>query len=125
MTAALRETKEEVGIDLPAESEKIKYSVVGRIVNEAKFADIVDAYVFEYDGDIDLNKATTAEVAQAKWMSLNEIRVLYEAKKLVHTLDYFFTEIEGKECQCGNMDFSHQAVGQPYRTDSGASEYID
>lgn len=125
LTAALRETKEEVGIDLPAESGKIIYSVVGRIVNEVKFADIVDAYVFEYDGDIDLNKATTAEVAQAKWMSLNEIRVLYEAKKLVHTLDYFFTEMEGKECRRENMDFSHQAVGQPYRTDSGASEYID
>lgn len=25
--------------------------------------------MFEYDGDIDLNKATTAEVAQAKWTS--------------------------------------------------------
>ena len=96
MTAALRETKEEVGIDLPAESEKIKYSVVGRIVNEAKFADIVDAYVFEYDGDIDLNKATTAEVAQAKWMSLNEIRVLYEAKNSYIRLIISLQKLKGK-----------------------------
>lgn len=96
LTAALRETKEEVGIDLPAESEKIKYSVVGRIVNEAKFADIVDAYVFEYDGDIDLNKATTAEVAQAKWMSLNEIRVLYEAKNSYIRLIISLQKLKGK-----------------------------
>lgn len=96
LTAALRETKEEVGIDLSADSGKIKYSVVGRIVNDVKFTDIVDAWVFEYDGDIDLNNATTAEVAQARWMSFDEIQSLYEARKLVHTLDYFFTEIEGK-----------------------------
>ena len=96
LMAALRETKEEVGIDLPADSGKIKYSVVGRIVNEVKFTDIVDAWVFEYDGDIDLNNATTAEVAQTKWMSFDEIQSLYEARKLVHTLDYFFAEIGEK-----------------------------
>lgn len=93
LTAALRETKEEVGIDLSAERGKLKYSVVGRILNGVKSNDIVDAWVFEYDGDVDLTNATTAEVAQTKWMSCDEIRALSEKKKLVHTLSYFFTDI--------------------------------
>ena len=93
LTAALRETKEEVGIDLSADSGELKYSVVGRIINGAKFTDIVDAWLFEYEGDVDLNNATTAEVAQTKWMTCEEIRRLFEQGKLVHTLGYFFTEI--------------------------------
>ena len=96
LTAVLRETKEEVGIDLSTDNGKIKYSVVGRIINGVKFTDIVDAWEFEYDGDIDLTHATTAEVTQTKWMSVDEIRALFEEKKLVQTLGYFFTEIEGK-----------------------------
>lgn len=94
LTAALREAKEEVGIDLSADCGKIRYSVVGRIVNGVKFTDIVDVWVFEYNGDIDLTNATTAEVAQTKWLSREDIRTLFEEKKLVHTLDYFFTEID-------------------------------
>lgn len=94
LTAALRETKEEVGLELSANSGKLKYSVVGRVVNGVKFTDIVDAWLFEYDGDINLKDATTTEVAQTKWMSREEIKTLFEEKKLVHTLDYFFTEID-------------------------------
>ena len=96
LAAALRETKEEVGIDLSADCGKIKYSVIGRILNGVKFTDIVDAWVFEYNGEVDLTNATTAEVAQARWLGPEDIKILFEEKKLVHTLDYFFTEIEGK-----------------------------
>ena len=59
-----------------------------------KFSDIVDAWVFEYNGDIDLTNATTEEVAQTKWLSREDIKTLFEKNKLVHTLNYFFTEIE-------------------------------
>lgn len=93
LTAALRETKEEVGIDLCANSGKLAYSAVGRVVNGVRVDEILDAWVFEYDGVVDLSKATTAEVAQSKWMTCSEIRFLFEQKKLLHTLGYFFTEI--------------------------------
>lgn len=96
LTAALRETKEEVGLDLSADSGKLAYSVIGRVINGLKYTDIVDAWVFECDADIDLTNATTAEVAQTKWMSYDEIRTLFKEKKLVYTLEYFFTEIEGR-----------------------------
>lgn len=97
LTAALRETKEEVGLDLIADSGRLIYSVVGRVINGVKFTDIVDVWLFEYDGDVDLSNATTTEVAQTKWMNYDEIRILSKENKLVHTLNYFFKEIEVRD----------------------------
>lgn len=94
LTAALRETKEEVGIDLSARDGKVAFSIVGRVVDDVKFSDIVDAWLFEYDGQVDLSSASTAEVAQVKWMNREQIKALYNEKKLVHTLGYFFSEID-------------------------------
>lgn len=91
MTGALRETKEEVGLTLPAEDGKLVSSVVRRVVNGVKFSDILDVWLFEYDGSVPLEQATTNEVAQAAWMTKEQIRDLYDSGKLVHTLGYFFT----------------------------------
>lgn len=93
--AALREVKEEIGIDLPADSGKIVYSVVRKTINGVRYADILDAWLFEYDGEINLNNVTSNEATQAKWMNREEIRILFNEKKLVHTLEYFFEKIEG------------------------------
>lgn len=93
LTGALRETKEEVGLTLSPEDGKLVYSVVGRVVNGVKFSDIVDVWLFEYDGPVPLEQATTKEVAQTVWMTKKQIRELYDTGKLVHTLGYFF-EVE-------------------------------
>ncbi len=89
LTGALREAKEEVGVDLdPA---------VGQLVNSTirdHFQDIKDDWVFTYDGPIDLANATTDEVADMRWMTVEEIRKLYDAGELVHTLGYFFEHPE-------------------------------
>jgi len=89
LTGAIREAKEEVGVDLdPAQ---------GKLVNSTirdHFQDIKDVWVFLYDGDIDLRRATTDEVADMRWMTVEEIRALYDAGKLVHTLGYFFDDPE-------------------------------
>jgi len=90
LTGALRETKEEVGLTLSPEDGKLVYSVVGRVVNGVKFTDILDVWLFKYDGLVSLEQATTKEVAQTVWMTKEQIRELFEAGKLVHTLDYFF-----------------------------------
>lgn len=90
LTGALRETKEEVGLTLSPEDGKLVYSVVGRVVNGVKFTDILDVWLFEYDGPVLLEQATTKEVAQTVWMTKEQIRALFEAGKLVHTLDYLF-----------------------------------
>ena len=54
----------------------------------------MDVWLFDFDGDADLDAATTDEVADVRWMRRDEIRALYDAGKLVHTLGYFFTEVE-------------------------------
>lgn len=91
LTGALRETKEEVGLTLSPEVGKLVYSVVGRVVNGVKFTDIVDVWLFEYDGPVSLEQATTKEVAQTVWMIREQIRELFDTGKMVHTLNYFFT----------------------------------
>ena len=94
LTGALRETQEEVGVVLPPEHAALVYSVVGRVVNEVKFSDILDVWLFEYDGPVSLEQATTREVAQAAWMTKSQIRELFDTGRLVPTLGYFF-ETEG------------------------------
>ena len=91
--AALREVKEEVGIDLGKEAGRVAFSVVGRVINGKKFDDILDVWIFDYEGVADLEGATTNEVAEVKWMSVDEIRKLSDDKKLVYTLEYFFDKI--------------------------------
>ena len=90
LSAALRETEEEVGVKLSPKDGKILLSMVGRVVNGVKFSDIVDVWLFEYDGPVALETATTKEVAQAKWMKKDEIKELFDEGKFVNTLGYFF-----------------------------------
>jgi len=90
LTGALRETKEEVGVDLDPAAGKVVFSRT-----RPWFHDIMDVWLFEYDGEVDLARATTDEVAQVKWMTVDEIRALNESGDLVDTLTYFFTEVEG------------------------------
>lgn len=102
---AIREVKEEVGLDLEQEAGKLLFSKIrGTDVKyECKaYNDIMDVWLFNYSGEVQLEAATTNEVADCKWMTVSEIRKLYEEKKLVSTLDYFFCAIEVDE-----MDYSH------------------
>ena len=89
LTGALREAKEEVGVDLDPAQGKLVNSTIRDHVQ-----DIKDVWVFLYDGDIDLRRATTDEVADMRWMTVEEIRALYDAGELVHTLGYFFDDPE-------------------------------
>ncbi len=90
LTGALRETQEEVGLVLSPENATLVYSVVGRVVNGVKFSDILDVWLFEYDGPISLEQATTQEVSQTAWMTKSQIKELFDTGKLVPTLGYFF-----------------------------------
>ncbi len=91
---AIRETKEEVGVDLDPLNGKIITSEIkkiefGKIVNK-----IVDVWLFEYDGEVDLTNATTDEVAQVAWMNREQIKELFKANMFVETLEYFFKEVD-------------------------------
>ena len=94
LQGALREAKEEVGVDLLQEKGQVILSDIkkiefGKVVNK-----IVDVWLFEYDGEVDLSNATTDEVAQVAWMNRGQIKELFEHNMFVETLEYFFTEVD-------------------------------
>ena len=94
LQGALREVKEEVGVDLLPEKGQVILSDIkkiefGKVVNK-----IVDVWLFEYDGEVDLSNATTDEVAQAAWMNREQIKELFDANMFVDTLEYFFAEVD-------------------------------
>jgi len=90
LTGALREIEEEVGLVLPAEKSKLIKTEIRKYVDGVRFADILDVWLFDYEGEVDLSKATTKEVAQTKWMTKDEMREYLDAGKFVHTLTYIF-----------------------------------
>lgn len=94
LQGVLREAKEEVGIDLLPEKGQVVLSDIkkiefGKVVNK-----IVDVWLFDYDGEVDLGNATTDEVAQVAWMNREQIKELFEHNMFVETLEYFFTEVD-------------------------------
>lgn len=93
LDGALRETKEEVGIDIKADCGKLIFSKIRDIIEGEKFNDIMDVWLFNYDGRIDLKKATTDEVCDVKWMTKEEIKKYFDEKKLLPTLEYFFINV--------------------------------
>jgi len=95
ISAALRETKEEVGVKLSPSNGKLLFSKLRDIINGVTFNDIVDVWLFKYNGDVELKNATTDEVEQVCWMTLDEIRELWDKGFFVPTLQYFFTEVNG------------------------------
>lgn len=88
LQAAIRETKEEVGIDLDTKRAKLVYSDVRKNLNS-----ILDVYLFEHDGIVDLKNATTDEVESVNWMTTDEIYDLSKKGLFVHTLEYCFEKV--------------------------------
>lgn len=91
LEGAMREVKEEVGIELSPNCGKLLFTKVRR-----QFNDILDVWLFSYDGAVNLLNATTDEVAKVSWMTREEIQKLFDEKQFVETLHYFFDEVDGK-----------------------------
>ena len=53
----------------------------------------MDVWLFTYDGYASLGDATTDEVVDTKWLTVDEIKQLYDEGKFVNTLQYFFEKI--------------------------------
>ena len=94
LQGAVREAKEEVGVDLNPESGQVLFSKTRKIIEGKIFNDILDVWLFEYDGEVDLSNATTDEVAQVTWMNRSQIKELFDVDMFVDTLEYFFTEVD-------------------------------
>lgn len=98
LTAALREVQEEVGIVLDTNNGGKVLTKIRDFAGGARVNDINDVYLFAYDGEIPLAEALTDEVAQACWMTRDEIIALYESGKMVSVikdLSYFIENENG------------------------------
>ena len=90
LEGVLREIQEEVGLSLSNCTGKLVDSVCRKTVNGKKFNDILDIWLFPYNGNVLLGNATTDEVAQVQWMTPSQIQTLLDSGDLVDTLSYFF-----------------------------------
>ena len=94
LEGAIREVKEELGIDLHPQDGKILFQMIRDEINGVLCRDIVDVWMFNYDGLVDLSMATTDEVNDYRWMTKEEVLKLKEDGLFVPTLYYFFTDFE-------------------------------
>ena len=78
LDAALREVFEEVGISLKAEDASLLVTKVATAYDGRRHNWIRDSFYFETTEEPDLNKATTREVIQTKWLTFDEIREMYQ-----------------------------------------------
>lgn len=97
LEGAVRETKEEVGIDLEPEQGRLLFTKIRGKIGEKVCNDIMDVWLFHYDGQVKLENATTKEVAQSRWMTEGEVKRLFDAGRLVPTLNYFFCAWKDRE----------------------------
>ena len=93
LTAALRETKEEVGLDLHPQSGHLLFTKMRSIINGKQYNDIADIWLFHYD-ESTASPVATEEVAQSKWITRAEIEALRTSGKLVESLYYFFDSVD-------------------------------
>lgn len=92
LTGALREVREELGIDLPPEGGRLMFSKVRDWVDGVRFGDIVDVWEFPYEGQARLDRAG-GEACGARWAGLGEIAEMLKSGEMVGTLGYI---LDGK-----------------------------
>lgn len=78
LTAAVREAYEEVGIELDPADAKLLATKVATSYDGRRYNWIRDSFYFETTQEPDLQKATTREVIQSRWLTFPEIREMYE-----------------------------------------------
>ena len=81
LEGALRECKEELGIDIP--KEKIEFILSFK-------RNFVDVWLVKCDFDISKLVLQEEEVAEVKWMRIEEIKKLMEENKLAPSIDIYF-----------------------------------
>ncbi len=87
LDAAVREVKEELGIDLDPET--------GKLVRQTRHDDMhefYDVWLFEKDVDIEDLKLQEEEVADVRWMTKEDVEELWE-KNEFNVLLYYYDEI--------------------------------
>ena len=74
---------------------QVLFKKIRKIIEGKSFNYIMDVWLFEYDGEVDLSNATTDEVAQVAWMNRKHIKELLDANMFV---DAFRIRLYGSGC---------------------------
>ena len=80
LNAALRETREELGIELDPKKGRLFASAVRQL---KEFPDFLDVWVFDHDCDIESVKLQPGETCDAAWASAGDIRRLAASGKFI------------------------------------------
>ena len=91
LAGAIREAKEEVGLDFLPEAGRLLFTKVRSI-----YSDFIDVWLFHYD-EKTAPRVSTDEVAQSKWMTREDIDALRSSGQLVKTLYYFFDKVDNQQ----------------------------
>lgn len=91
---AVREVKEEIGMDIDPSGLQLLFSQVGLHWKGRFIRQIADVYLYKTEEAYDEALAVSDEVAQSKWMTADEIRQFLEDGRMIRTLAFFFDEIE-------------------------------
>lgn len=95
LQSAMREVAEEVGLEIDIQTDlgELMYSCVRKSFQGKKYNDILDVWVFETSKEPDLLSASTDEVAATKWLTVPEIRTLWQSGEMNPEMEYFFSVI--------------------------------
>ncbi len=84
LDGAIREVKEEIGINLYRSNGKLLKSERRDVYN-----DFYDAWLFNQNFDITETKLQKDEVSDIKWVTKSELESIYNTNCIVPTLNYF------------------------------------
>ena len=90
--AAVREVKEEVGLEIEPATLRLAKTIIRDKVKGKRYNDILDVFVCEYNSDdspIDLTHATTNEVCDTRWLDFEQIALIFDKGFMVSSLGYF------------------------------------
>ncbi len=90
LDAAFREVSEELGIQLPREKAVVLATKVALTYDGYRHNWIRDSYYFETTEEPDLQRASTNEVIQTKWLTVPEIRKMYDHGDCCLNMDDIF-----------------------------------
>lgn len=95
LTAALRETKEELGIDLDAQNGTLFHKTVRHGYDGHSW--LQEAWVFEWNGSIEDIRFQEGETCDARWASADEIREMMASGEFLSEWFYpYFDEMAEK-----------------------------
>ena len=100
-------------VDLDPESGQLVFSKIRETINGQAFQDLLDVWLFDYQGQPHLNQASCQESQACRWMTVDQIQELYDAGKFAKNLDYFFMmDLKNFEAWKANLIKQDQAILQ-------------